>query len=215
MRSSSPGRQDGYSTVNLGRWAQLRGKKIVSIDLEQDEARAQRCRERLASLPLTLLNGNAFSLFGRAVRELRGTRTALLVDGPKSWPALSMIAGAIEEHVEVFAQHNIAESVSEWSWFIGQGGCFYEDVIESGGSSWIELRRRENEHVNRVVGCHAQSLSTLGLIFLDDRGRYRLAHAWNLAFGLHQPLILRLMATLGVEALIPKLYGVSYRLLRR
>ena len=89
------GRQDGYSTLVLGYFAQRYNVSIYSIDREIDRDRAQRCRKRLQGLPVQLLVGDAYDLVGRQLDLLADRTTALLIDGPKGWAALSMIAAAM------------------------------------------------------------------------------------------------------------------------
>lgn len=209
------GRQDGYSTEILGRWAQARQVEVISIDLEEDRECAERCRKRLSSLSLTLIKGNAYVEVGRTVRNLAGRRTALLLDGPKGWAALSLISAAVEKHVVVVALHNLADGLPERGWFEARGGCFYEDVIEAGGPSWTELRRREIDRAIHSNAARSTTISSLGLIVLDDRLRHQLARSCEPVFGLHQPWLVRFCWQLGAFGLTPKLYGLSNRLLDR
>jgi hypothetical protein len=209
------GRQDGYSTEIMGHWAKSRDVEIVSIDLEEEEARAAECRARLRGLPLTLVKGNAYASVGRAVNGFAGRRTAILADGPKGWPALSMMAAAADGHVAVVALHNLADWVPEYPWFRQFGGRFHEDDIVAGGPRWQELRQREIAHATRSAAVRSLEASTLGVMRLDNPARAKFSSAWNPAFGLHQPAFVRMLWRLGAYDLTPKLYGASYRLLGR
>jgi hypothetical protein len=205
------GRQDGYSTQILGRFAERFGVDVYSIDLETDKERAQRCRDGLRGLPLHLLNGNAFDLIGRTVDALAGKRTALLLDGPKEWFALSTIAAAAAPHVEVCALHNMSED--KLAWFETYGACRYEDTVSSGGPAWLELCRREAVHRAGMVSGRPDTPSTLAVVCLGNEERARLGRCWKLKFGLHQPMIVRLFWRLRLYSLAPRLFDLSYRLL--
>ena len=140
------GRQDGYSTEILGRWAENSGMHVTSIDLEQDSDRAARCRRRLAGLPVTLIKGNAYTEVGRQVSVVAGSPTAILADGPKGWPALSLLAAAAQFHVRIIALHNLADGVVERSWFVGRGGRFYEDEIAEFGPKLAKVYARQRSN---------------------------------------------------------------------
>lgn len=209
------GRQDGYSTEILGRWAVQRDVEIVSIDLEQEPDRAADCRQRLRSLPLTLVKGNAYSEVGAAVRRLAPRPTAILVDGPKGWPALSLVAASLEQHVRLVSFHNLADWVPQRQWFVSRGGRFYEDEIPEPGPSWSELRRREIEHTRSVGAVRSQEVSSLGILTLDDERAARFRSSWGPQFGLHQPAVVRMLWQVAGFSLTPKLYGLSYKMLGR
>jgi hypothetical protein len=139
------GRQDGYSTEILGDWASRRGGQVVSIDLEQDAARALACRRRLARWPIELIKGSAYEEFGRWAKRRSDRRVAFLADGPKGWPAISMMAAATSEQVQIVALHNLIVGGAEREFFEGLGGkaAFYEDAIIKPGPLWMSLRERE------------------------------------------------------------------------
>lgn len=206
------GRQDGYSTEILARFGQRFGVAIYSIDLELDRERAQRCRARLVGLPINLLTGDAYEIVGRQVDALAGRTTALLVDGPKGWAALSMIAAALRPHIAVCALHNLYSA--QLDWVAKFGGSRYEDQITTGGPLWQELLRRETQHVAHTIS-RGNSPSTLGVVSVSDTARGRMGHSFKSEFGLHQPDIVRLFWRLGFYHFTPRLYGLSYRLLRR
>jgi hypothetical protein len=209
------GRQDGYSTEILGRWARLRGAEVISIDLEDEAARAARCRARLRDLPLELIKGNAFAEVGRVMRRLRGRRTAGLFDGPKGFPAISLMVAALDDHVELLALHNLVDWKPERKWFTARGGCFYEDLIGTDGSRWAEMRRQEDEHVSSSTGRRSLDVSSLGVLMLGPGRREELLRAWSPVFGLHQPLLVLWFSQIFGYDLTPKLYGLSRRLLGR
>ncbi len=205
------GRQDGYSTEILGRFGQRHHVDVYSIDMEIDPIRAEQCRNRLQNLPLQLLKGNAYDLLGRKVDALVGRRTALLIDGPKSWSALSMIAAAAKPNVEVCALHNLVEEQIEW--IAKYGGERYEDCIADGGPAWTELCRREAWRAAQSIA-RSNTPSTLGVVRFSGDARDRMAHSFRKEFGLHQPSVVRLLWQLGLYAATPKLYSLSYRVLR-
>jgi hypothetical protein len=206
------GRQDGFSTEILARFGQHYGVDIYSIDHEVDRERAQRCRARLHGLPVNLLKGDAYELVGRQVNALTGHPIALLVDGPKGWAALSMIAAALRPHLAVCALHNLYGD--QLDWIAKFGGHRYEDRVAPDGPRWQELLRRETQHV-AVTALRNNTPSTLGVIDVSEQTRGRMAHSFRTEFGLHQPDIVRLFWRLGLYHLTPRLYGLSYRLLRR
>ncbi|NEW96023.1 hypothetical protein DY467_04475 [Rhodopseudomonas sp. BR0G17] len=210
------GRQDGYSTEILGDWASQNGRQIASVDLEHDAARAAACRQRLAHLPIQLVRGSAYEEFGRLARDGVGRRLALIADGPKGWPAISMIAAATDDRVQVVALHNLNPGTGGRELFERLGGkqSFYEAALKDPGPRWRELKARE---IAFAGGTAARSLETssLGVLRIDDTNRSLLRNAWRSEFGLHQPVMVRALWQLGAYAAATKLYGLSYRLLRR
>ncbi|MBK5957174.1 hypothetical protein CCR97_02990 [Rhodoplanes elegans] len=210
------GRQDGYSTEILGDWASHNGRQIASVDLEHDAARAAACRQRLAHLPIQLVKGSAYEEFGRLVRDRAGRRLALIADGPKGWPAISMMAAGVDDRVEVVALHNLIPGSAVRELFERLGGpqTFYERALNDPGPRWQELRARE---IAFAGGTAARSLelSSLGVLRLDDTNRSLFTNAWRTEFGLHQPAMVRALWQLGAYSAATKLYGLSYRLLRR
>src|SRR5262249_8711556 len=141
---------------------------------------------------------------------------ALLMDGPKGWPALSlMAASAAESHVEAMALHNLHEGYAERAWFQAQGGWFYEDIITAGGPSWQALRRREVAHGQHDRAQRELEVSSLGVVVLEAQRRKAFSRVFQSTFGLHQPVLVRAFWRTGAYALTPKLYGLSYRALGR
>ena len=206
------GRQDGYSTLVLGYFAQRYNVSIYSIDREIDRDRAQRCRKRLQGLPVQLLVGDAYDLVGRQLDLLGDRTTALLIDGPKGWAALSMIAAAMRPGVAVFALHNLIGY--ELEWVTQFGGRRYEDCPASGCAAWQELCRRETAHAAGLIA-RGNTPSTLGVASVDAKERRRIAHSFKVEFGLHQPDVVRLVWHTGLYRWVPRLYDISYRLFRR
>ena len=209
------GRQDGYSTEILGRWASSRGVEVISIDLEDEAVRAAQCRARLRDLPLELVKGDAFAEVGRVMGRLRGRRTAGLLDGPKGFPAISLMAAALHDHVELLALHNLVDWKPERKWFVARGGCFYENIIGAGGPNWVELRRQESEFLSASSGRAQPDMSSLGILMLGHGGRDELRRSWSPVFGLHQPLLVFWFSRIFGHDLTPKLYTLSRRLLGR
>lgn len=211
------GRQDGYSTEILGDWARRNGRRLVSIDLEQDSARAAACRQRLAHLPIELVKGSAYEEFGRWSDRLRGARVGFLVDGPKGWPAISMMAAGLGDNVRLMAIHNLTVGSGERAFFERFGGAevFYEAALAEPGPRWRELREREVDVAIRAGAARSLEVSSLGVLMLDPERRRRVHGALRAEFGLHQPRVVRALWSLGAYRATTKLYGLSYRLLGR
>jgi hypothetical protein len=211
------GRQDGYSTEILGDWASRSGAQIVSVDLEHDAARAAACRQRLAHWPIEAIKGSAYTEFGRWMKRRSDRRVAFLADGPKGWPAISMMSAATTDHVQVVALHNLNVGTAEREFFKGIGGrfVFYEDAIVEPGPRWLSLREQELRVVRATGAARSLDISSLGVLALDARRRSKFRNAWRAEFGLHQPAVVRALWNIGGLALSTKLYGLSHRLLGR
>ncbi|WP_257175658.1 MULTISPECIES: hypothetical protein [Bradyrhizobium] len=211
------GRQDGYSTEILGDWARRNGRRLVSIDLEQDTARAAACRQRLAHLPIELVKGSAYEEFGRWSNKLRGARVGFLVDGPKGWPAISMMAAGLADNVRLMAIHNLTVGSPERAFFeqFGSAEVFYEVALAKPGPRWRELREREVNVATRAGAARSLEVSSLGVLVLDPERRRRVRCTLRGEFGLHQPRVVRALWSLGAYRAATKLYGLSYRLLGR
>lgn len=205
------GRQDGISTAILGEFAQATGARVVSVDLEEDAARAAACRKRLAAYPLTLVQGNAFAEIPRLVHEA-GAPAALLIDGPKGWPALAMgYALARAPGLSLLALHNLHEGGRWRAQFeaLAGPGAFYEQAAH-GGSNWHQLGEAE---VARLHGA-ARSLaaSSLGVMDVARAGRGRLSRLLHRGFGASQPPLLALGWAAGAFAATRYLFSISARL---
>jgi hypothetical protein len=211
------GRQDGYSTEILGDWAKRNSRTIVSIDLEQDSARASACRRRLAHLPIELIKGSAYEEFGRWSERLHGTRVGFLADGPKGWPAISMMAAGLSENVRVMALHNLNVGGGERRFFEELGGeeVFYESALPEPGPRWRELRERELSVATRAGAARSLDISSLGVLVLDPKRSRRVRTARRREFGLHQPEIVKALWSARAYRATTKLYGLSYKLLGR
>lgn len=211
------GRQDGYSTEILGRWAKRSGRRLVSIDLEQDSARAAACRQRLLHLPIELVKGSAYEEFGRWSDRLRGSRVGFLVDGPKGWPAISMMAAGLSDNVGLMAIHNLTVGSKERDFLEECGGAevFYEGALPEPGPRWRELREREISVQTRAGAAGSSDVSSLGVLVLNSERRRRVRGALRPEFGLHQPRIVKAFWSVGAYRATTKLYGLSFRLLGR
>ncbi|MHC4052578.1 hypothetical protein [Bradyrhizobium sp. 25ACV] len=212
------GRQDGYSTEILGDWASRGGQKIVSIDLELEPERAALCRERLAKWPIELVKGSAYEEFGRHASAQAGRKLALLADGPKGWPAISMLAAATSESVRVVALHNLIVGCQERRYLQELGGgsdIFYETAIPAPGPRWRQLRERELSIATKAQAARSLEASSLGVLVLDEARRSKFRRVWRTEFGLHQPAVVRTLWASGMYAAATKLYGLSYRILAR
>jgi len=210
------GRQDGYSTEILGDWASRADREVASVDLEQDAARAAACRKRLERWPVELVKGSAYEQFGRLVGKDSDRRIAFLADGPKGWPAISMMAAGASDRVEVVALHNLVPGSEERSFFEQLGGqqVFYEGAIVAPGPRWQELRAREVAFAG-AAAARSLEVSSLGVLRLDARNRPLFRGAWRAEFGMHQPAAVRALWNIGAYAAATKLYGLSSRLLGR
>lgn len=216
------GRQDGYSTEILGDWAsRAPGRRAISIDLETDAARARACRDRLARWPaLELVKGNAYAEFGRVANRLARTsqgKTAFLVDGPKKAPAISMMSAAISDSVSVVSSHNLIIGSQEYDFFTALGGqdIFFENVLPDPGPNWIELRERDIAHASQSQAARSVEKSSIGVVVLNAETRKRMRDTSGADYGLHQPSLVRSLWSIGAYDLTPKVYGLSYKLLKR
>ena len=211
------GRQDGYSTAILADWAERSGVEIISVDLELDAARAAACRDRLRGKPVTLIRGSAYSCFGKASFSEPDKPTAFLVDGPKGWPALSMMSAALTTGTRLMAIHNLAEGLPTRDLFLQLGGTsvFYEDALVDPGPHWRMLRKRESELLTARGAVRDLEGSSLGVLALEGETRQKFSRLSGAQFGLHQPSIVRGFYRLGLFWATTKLYVLSYRILGR
>jgi hypothetical protein len=205
------GRQDGYSTRILGRLAERTGITVVSIDMEIDQARADACRARLAGLPLELLKADAYRAVGEEIAK-SAQPTALLIDGPKGFPALALLLAASRfEHVRVLALHNLSAGRPWLPFFrtLGATARMYEDV--SGWNSlpaWNKLRAAEYEKFDQLLGRDAvPSVSSLGVLSLPAE---RPLPAFAQPFNCHQPAVLAALWRLGAHAVARRLFVASF-----
>jgi hypothetical protein len=177
------GRQDGYSTEVLGRWASEKGARVVSIDNGALPDRDAASRVRVQSLPVDCRNGDAFDAVGKALLEANSRRTALLVDGPKKWPALMLLSAASRQpHVCVLALHNLDPGSEIREWAAANEFRFYEDFAPA-SPTWQQLLAIERECRLRVPEENADQVSLLGVRSI---GR---ALPWQRHFGFGHPTL--------------------------
>jgi hypothetical protein len=207
------GRQDGYSTEILGFIAQA-GTRVVSIDYEDEKARGERCRQRLKHLPVEMIVGDAFEEIGRLVQKNQ-VPTALLIDGPKSWGAISIaFAASAWPQVRVIALHNLPREYSTRKFFEGQAGTrvVYEDILQGQSTpAWLELGARESTHSTLLNAGRTLEDSSLGLIILDDGMRARLPSAWALRFRFYPPVLVKLCWKIGAYGFLKSVFRLTNR----
>lgn len=213
------GRQDGYSMAILADWAATGDREVVLIDLEAEPEpeRAQACRARLRGKPVDLVKGSAYDCFGRASLAAPNVPTAFLVDGPKGWPALSMMSAALAPGSRLIAIHNLAEGLPTRELFLRLGGAdvFHEGALADAGPQWRSLVDREREQLGAQGVARDLECSSLGVLSLDGKVRREFAGLRGPQYGLHQPAVVRKLYQAQLFAAAPKLYGLSYRLLGR
>lgn len=212
------GRQDGYSTMVLGQWAESVSGRVVSIDLEVDPVTAQACRARLESFGgVELRKGDAFELVGAALVST-DEPTALLLDGPKGHPALSMLfAGASLPHLRLLAQHNLDPGLSETELLQARAGreLFYEDLGLDGMPNWDRLGDLELEELAVKEAVRSLDHSTLAMVRLDAADRQRLATTKAVQLSLLQPQLVARMWRLGAHRTLRQVARGSFSLQRR
>jgi predicted O-methyltransferase YrrM len=174
------GRQDGYSTEIIGYYAEEKSGRAYSIDIEFDKERADRCRRRLGGNPyLLMLTGRSDDWIGPLLSADRKTLTALLIDGPKGYQAISMLlAAAGFKNVCVLAVHNLHfnMNVEERNTFVQltPGPHFYEEISGDIGSNWNTLREAEIAHRKTLEPDRAFDESSLGITQLVGANRRNL-----------------------------------------
>lgn len=210
------GRQDGFSTAILGDWA-AGGRTVVSIDLELEPERAAACRARLGATPVDLVKGSAYRCFGRASFAYPDTPTAFLVDGPKGWPAISMMSAALTSGTRMIAIHNLEAGLPTRDLFLRLGGphVFHEAALADGGPQWRALVKEERDFLISKGAVRDLPHSSLGILTLDGTVRQQFAALHGPHYGLHQPRIVRSLYRRGLFAAASKLYGLSSHLLGR
>jgi hypothetical protein len=186
------GRQDGYSTELIGYYARSRGGLAHSIDLEADQARADRCRQRLGGHPnLVLLKGNAVAFLGPILTGERSAPTAVLVDGPKGYLAISMVLGVSGfSWVRLGALHNLNAGSAERETFVwlAPGPHFYEEVGGPVGDHWDALGLEEKAVCGGQQEGRSVEQSSLGIMRFDGLNRWRLVMTMSPRFGTWQPV---------------------------
>jgi hypothetical protein len=208
------GRQDGYSTRILGAFAARRpGVEALSIDMEIDTERARACRARLADLPVELLRADAYLAVGREVAASTKP-TALLINGPKGFPAIAMLLAAGRlAHVRVLALHNLGVETPWLPYFrtLGDTARLFEDVPGTAAlPAWNALGGAETAHFLRLLGVEAmRGESTLGVMTLPPATPLP---AFGKRFGFHQPALLAALWKLGLSGVARRLFVASFHL---
>jgi hypothetical protein len=209
------GRQDGYSTRILGEYAKRTGIAVVSIDFEDDPARAAKCHAMLAPYGLDLRKGNAFEAVVAAVREAREP-TALLIDGPKGFLAQSMaFAAQANGPVELVAFHNLNEGSVWRSQFEELAGpaAFYETALAADASeAWMQLRKREIAACEATGARRSLEKSSLGVMRVDAAVERRLRRLVRAHYGLVQPPMIAALWRLGWDRFAYALYVGAVKL---
>ncbi|WP_375159445.1 hypothetical protein [Bradyrhizobium sp. RDT46] len=158
--------------------------------------------------PIELVKGSAYEEFGRHASAQAGRKLALLCDGPKGWPAISMLAAATSESVHVVALHNLIVGCQERRYLQELGGgshIFYETAIlapdragKSCGNGNFRGPRRRGPRVFREE-------TSLGVLVFDEACRSKFRGAWRPGFGiLHQPAVVRTLWASGMYAAATK-----------
>jgi hypothetical protein len=195
------GRQDGYSTEVLGRWASEKGARVVSIDTGFLPDRDAASKVRVQSLPVDCRNGDAFDAVGKALFEANGRRTALLIDGPKRWPALMLLSAAsCQPHVRVLALHNLDPGSNIREWATSNEFRFYEDFA-SASPTWQQLLAIGRECRLHVPEENADQVSLLGV---RSNGR---TLPWHRHFGFGHPILVSALWRSGA-------YGTGGKVMR-
>ncbi len=209
------GRQDGYSTRILGEYARRTGVRIVSIDFEDDPARAARCRAMLAPYPVEIRKANAYLGVIEAVRQARGP-TALIVDGPKGFLAQSMSLAALAcGEIRILSFHNLIAG-SAWRTSIenlSDRPVFYEGEIDPlAVPAWLRLREHERRICDAKSARRSLEVSSLGILRVEDDARGRLSRRFAPRFGVAQPPVISTLWRLGWDRLAYAFYVAAVKL---
>lgn len=208
------GRQDGISTEIIAAALQPFGVTMASIDWEIDLAQAQACRERLAGLPnLELVKGDAAEEIPHLISRCPEQSVALLIDGPKNFEALALLfAAAQNPNVRLLAAHNLTPGklARQKLESIRANPCFFEDENFQ-GAAWSELGIQENERLSKLSRRYQMTWSTLGVVQLDERSKWRNLLSWSLSFGLCQPRIVFHAWQTGGQSIVKHLLAIQYR----
>ena len=206
------GRQHGYSTELLAEFVTQRGGRVTSIDVEIDDDMATETRRRLAKYSnLDLIRGNAFHKLAAALRATAPESTALLVDGPKGFPALSLIfSSAVFGHVTVGALHNVPLTTAEGRLAVNrtQQRLHYEDLVGAPADSWTSLAAREQEFCSSIGARRSLSASTLGMFRLDTC-RHRVMRTVTSSMWLYQPPFVARCWKRGWDGVAGRLFEMS------
>jgi hypothetical protein len=196
------GRQDGYSTELIGYFALERKGLAISVDSEADREIAWRCRQKLFANPhLVMIRGDIRSFLGPLLFADRQAPTAVLIDGPKGFLALSLLlAAAALPWVKVVAMHNLGmegdsrdtRETREAFVSLGFGPHFYEERENRFGGAWQDLARAERDYCLGQKAARSLEQSSLGVLQVSRFSFRHLLKAGNGKFGRHQPLAFHL-----------------------
>jgi hypothetical protein len=164
------GRQDGYSAELIGFYAAQVGGHAYSIDFEYDAERAERCRRRLAANgSLHLVKGNGVTWLGPLLKRHAPTPSAVLLDGPKGYLAMSLFFAATRiPGVAVCAVHNVDYQLQRAPFAsTGPAPHFHEEAPPR-GRFWSALAEAEVRHGQTVAARRSLTESTLGVLRRDE-----------------------------------------------
>jgi predicted O-methyltransferase YrrM len=136
------GRYFGYSTAILAAYGELRGIRVVSIDVDSVPEATAASRRGLGRFQrLELITGDSFCALPRVLRTER-RRIALLVDGPKSHAAVYLSAAACAiGTVCLVAHHNVEDG--------------HADLLAHFGRRFPGAGRLESSELSRARGFSA------------------------------------------------------------
>jgi len=209
------GRQDGYSTLILGAYAQATGAEIISFDYEDDKERARRCRARLAKYNIDLQVGDTWDLMWPAVTR-SNEPTAILVDGPKHWSGLTLLCASAEApQVKLIASHNLGPGSPCRKFFqsLSDVPVGYPEVVGEGPSVWQELLDVERQRIDDIGLSGKNFKTTLGTIPVEASNREQIANARHPGFRLYSPRTVRWLWKTGNYSLLKRLVWTCGRLL--
>lgn len=209
------GRQNGYSTKILAEYGRLNKTDIYSIDYESDPAMAQRCRAYLSGYPeLHILKGEASILLGRLLAQRSDKRIAILMDGPKSFWAISLVFASVHNKaLKIAGQHNLVRGKEDCALFkkCTKESIFYEDFCITSKGPWDRLRAEESALCVSKESKRSLEKSSLGVMSIPDSGRIRFMTTIHPKFKLFQPFLIILGWKLRLFLLTSKLFSLSFR----
>ena len=208
------GRQDGYSTRILGEFARRTGIVIVSIDYEDDKARGERCRQMLAPYTMDILTGDAFEEIGRVLKA-KPMKTAVLIDGPKNWGAVSLLcASASFRQVAVISMHNLDEGYNTRPFFadLADEPVYYEEYLEGyNEGAWARLSESEISFASSQGAARGGKRSTIGVLSVEHADRDRIANASSGHFRTYPPKFVRWAWQTGNFGLLKLAFSATNR----
>lgn len=210
------GRQDGYSTMFLGEFAdRVPGRSAISIDWEFDEDRARRCREKLAGFKsLELIRGNANRELPAVLRREPTRSTAVLVDGPKGFWALALLLSALQyPGVKIVSLHNLVRGSGyrEYLEHMDDSQTYLHEGFGISSDVWRRLGEEEFAARSKLAPERASEPSTLGVVRVTDEVRHRSAGAFDRRFRLFQPPLVRLAWSLRSERIANTFFNLSQK----